>query len=342
MVMRPPPAATGEQVDALSRVVGLDPPRYVRSEVADLAGVAHERSVRWWRAMGFPEVPEDLLAFNDLDVDMVRRLGALSGSGLVEDPDIMRLARVLGAAFSRITEAQLAVLERVLEAFPADEPAGEEPAGDDSRHLDVLALLDESTVEALEDTLLYVWRRHLFAALGRRLRASSDASELLAVGFADLSGFTKLSQRVDAARLAELVDAFEAAAFDVVATQHGRTVKLVGDEVMFVADTLHTAVTIALDLADRLHTIPDMPPVHCGIAFGPTVAVGGDVFGDAVNLAARLTTVARRDTVVVPAVLAAQLEHGDDVETVRIRRAVRLKGFGETRVVRVRRRSAHD
>jgi adenylate cyclase len=332
----PSGAAADERLAALSRVVGLDPPRYVRSEVAEIAGVAHERSVRWWRAMGFPEVPQDLPAFSDLDIEMVRRLAALSGSGLVEDADILRLARVLGASFSRIAEAQLAVLERVLDAVP-----GTEATGDRVLRPDVVALVDAPMVKMLEDTLLYVWHRHLFAALGRRLQAGLDAAEL-AVGFADLSGFTRLSQRVDAVRLAELVDAFEETAFDVVAGHEGRTVKLVGDEVMFVAATLPAAVTIALELAARLRAIPEMPPVHCGIAYGLVVAVGGDVFGDAVNLAARLTTAARRDTIVIPRALAGQLEGRDDVETVRIRRPVRLKGFGDTRVVSVRRRSPRD
>ena len=55
-----------------------------------------------------------------------------------------------------------------------------------------------------------------------------------AVGFADLSGFTKISQRMDVERLAELVDEFEEAAFDVVSAHGGRTVKLIGDEVIFV------------------------------------------------------------------------------------------------------------
>ena len=46
------------------------------------------------------------------------------------------------------------------------------------------------------------------------------------------------------------------------------------------------AVDIALDLADRLHADPVIPEIHCGIAYGPTASVGGDVFGPAANLAA--------------------------------------------------------
>src|SRR5205085_7245492 len=134
-----------------------------------------------------------------------------------------------------------------------------------------------------------------------------------AVGFADLSGFTKLSQRVSPQRLAFLVDAFERGAFDVVSARGGRAVKLIGDEVMFVSTTLSDAVDIGFDLGERLHEIPDMPVIHCGIAFGQAVEVGGDVFGPAVNLASRLTTIARPGTIVIPRAAQSELADRDDL-----------------------------
>jgi adenylate cyclase len=335
-----PGTADEERLGALYRAVGLGPPRYTRDDVAELAGIEHEHSVQWWRAMGFPEVPDDVIAFNDVDVQVARRLAALSGSGVIDDESIMRLARVLGASFSRIADAQLAALEHALAALPAPDARegkkeGAAPASD------LAALLDEATVGALEETLLYVWRRHLVAALGRRVRTDAGAAEV-AVAFADLSGFTKLSLKLPAADLARLVDAFETAAFDIVPAHGGRPIKLVGDEVMFVAPTVTAAVSIALDMADRLRTVPDMPLLHCGIAFGPTVAVGGDVFGEVVNLAARLTTLARAGTIVVPRALAAELEGRDDLALVRVRRSFHLKGIGDMRIVAVRARDSRD
>ena len=317
----------------LYRSVGLGTPRYRREDVARLAGIDHERSVTWWRAMGFAEVPEGVAAFADLDVDIVKRLAALADAGLVDDEAILRLARLLGASFSRIAEAQLAVVEQLTAALPGADP--------DLAHGELLAVLiatvDDSVLDLLEDSLTYVWRRHLMAALGRRLETDATSVEQ-AVGFADLSGFTQLSQRVSVERLADLVDQFEDTAFDVVSSHGGRAVKLIGDEMMFVADSLPTAVDIGLDLAARLRAIADMPDIHCGIAFGRTVAVGGDVFGTAVNLAARLTTIARRGTIVIPRASAGQLAGRDDIELLRVRRTFDLKGIGDTRVVAVRRR----
>jgi adenylate cyclase len=64
--------------------------------------------------------------------------------------------------------------------------------------------------------------------------------------------------------------------------------------------------------------------------------VGGDVFGPTVNLAARLTTIARPGTIVVPGDDAQRLSVPPDVEAVPLRRSVRLKGIGERRLVALR------
>jgi adenylate cyclase len=321
-----------EPTARLYQAVGLGSPVYTRADVAYRAGTDRERTLRWWRAMGFPEVPEDVPAFSDVDVEIVRRLAALSGAGLVDDTAILRLARLLGTSFTRIAEAELGVIEQLVEAMPATD-------AERGRHVtDVIEAIDQPLLELLEDSLVYVWRRHLFAALVRQIETDETAFEE-AVGFADLSGFTKLSQRVTVERLTELVDEFEQAAFDVVSTHGGRTVKLIGDEIMFVARSVPIAVDIGLDLADRLRAIPDMPGIHCGIAYGPTASVGGDVFGAPVNLAARLTTIARGGTIVIPRTAAEQLSDRDDLEVVRVRRTFDLKGIGDTRIVAVRRRA---
>ena len=327
------PERGGQAAETLYRVVGLGVPAYRRSEVASLAGVDRSRSVKWWRAMGFPEVPEDVPAFADRDVEILQRLAVLTGAGLLDDDNIMRLARLLGASFSRIADAQVAVLEQLGATLPGADPA----VSSRQRIETLLTASDESAFDLLEDSLVYVWRRHLLAALGRRLEAEEGATER-AIGFADLSGFTRLSQRTPAHDLARIIDRFEEIAFDVISDRGGRAVKFIGDEAMFVAETLPVAVDIALDLADRLRDIDAMPVIHCGIAYGRTVALGGDVFGPAVNLAARLTTIARPDTIVIARDAIGQLAERDDIETVRVHRSFELKGIGDTRIVAVRRK----
>ena len=71
---------------------------------------------------------------------------------------------------------------------------------------------DRSTAE-LEEFLVYVWRRQLAAATSRIARADDEeaVSRRLAVAFADLVGFTRLTRRLEEEELGELVEAFETA-----------------------------------------------------------------------------------------------------------------------------------
>jgi adenylate cyclase len=86
-------------------------------------------------------------------------------------------------------------------------------------------------------------------------------------------------------------------------------VKTIGDEVMFVTDTIGTAAWIAVQLRERSVADDLLPETRAGIAAGHLVAREGDYFGPVVNLAARLTELARPGTVLAPSDLGAALEH---------------------------------
>ncbi|MBX7069866.1 MAG: adenylate/guanylate cyclase domain-containing protein [Microthrixaceae bacterium] len=325
----------------LHRSVGLETPTLRRADIAAVTGVPREQSVRWWRAMGFPEVGDDVVAFSEVDVDLVQRVAGLVDAGLVDDDDVARLARLLGASCQRIAEAQLELADEIFERA-----ANLDPDAAASDRLKVL--LDErgtALMMLLERSVVYVWKRHMQAALGRHLDTGLDSvhsTDVLAVGFADLAGFTKLSKGLTPPELTEVIDGFEAAAFESAAGTDGRVVKLIGDEVMFVAPTVVGAARIALDLRDRLAAIPEMPTIHCGIAVGPTVGVGGDVFGTTVNLASRLTSVARKGTIVIPRSCVDELSDAPDLVVRPTRRSYSLKGIGDTRIAVVDRAPVTD
>ena len=138
------------------------------------------------------------------------------------------------------------------------------------------------------------------------------------MGFADLVSFTRVSRELDERGLAELVEGFEARASDVVAEHGGRLVKTLGDEVLF------TAPGPAGGRHDRAgprrREREEGPDVRIGLAYGPVLPVMGDVFGTTVNLAARLTAIARPGTIIVDSELADGLVDVPGVEVGRIRR----------------------
>ena len=273
--------------------------------------------MRWWRALGFATVDDDEVAFRDADVDVVRELGVLVETGVVDDADVLRLARLMSSLFSRLVDAQLDVLELGVGADDA-------PGADPERRLGELAAADVDIFAFMEKTMAYVWRRHLLGAIGHRL--SVDKTEQgQAVAFADLSGFARFTKQATAEEIGSVIDTFEAVAFDVVSAHEGRVVKLIGDEVLFVVDTLDAAVATGLDLIERLANADGVPSVHCGIAFGPTV-----------NLAGRLTKVARSGSIAVPRSGNEYLLDRDDVDVRKVRRSYDLKGIGRTSILAVR------
>jgi adenylate cyclase len=115
-------------------------------------------------------------------------------------------------------------------------------------------------------------------------------------------------------------------ATDVVATCRGRVVKTVGDEVLFVADAAPDCVEIALQLVERLAAAPSLPELRIGLAVGEVVTRFGDVYGEAVNIAARLTAHARPDRILVDRNLAAALEH-DPRFRLHSRRPLAVRGY---------------
>src|SRR5207237_7796937 len=98
----------------------------------------------------------------------------------------------------------------------------------------------------------------------------------------DLVGYTPLSQQLPVEELAELVSRFESVAYDAIAASGGRVVKLIGDEVMFVALDAVAAVDAALSLIDAFRDDGSAITPRGAIAVGELLARGGDYYGPTV------------------------------------------------------------
>ena len=111
--------------------------------------------------------------------------------------------------------------------------------------------------------------------------------------FADLVGFTALTEQQGDEAAADLALGF-ARAVESLAAEHGvEVVKLIGDCVMLRADRAGDAIRLGMRLVRELPQRHGLPPVRAGAHTGPAVARGTDWFGATVNLAARVTGAAR-------------------------------------------------
>lgn len=141
----------------------------------------------------------------------------------------------------------------------------------------------------------------------------------MAVGFADIVGFTRRSRGMSTKELTHLVEVFEATAASIVVQHRGRLIKTIGDEVLYVADDADAAARIALDLVDAHDVDPDFPEVRVGLAYGEVMTRLGDVYGPVVNIASRLTSLARPGRVLVERGMHAEL--ADQAEEFRVKRS---------------------
>ena len=288
-----------------------------------------ERTRRLWRALGFADVPDGDPAFTDADITALATLSALIDSGFVAPGAEASIARAMGQSLSRLADWQTDMLASVLAG------AGTDSDADVVRSTEQLLPL----MRELQD---YVWRRHLAANAGRLFLTGPGAVDRreLAVGFADLVGYTSRTRGMGGRELGAMVEDFEGLAADVIARYHGRVVKTVGDGVLYTCGEPVDAVEIALRLPEEW-TAADRPPLRVGAAFGPVLTRLGDVYSPVVNLASRLTSIARPSTVLIDQQLARRLR-GVPAYRVRPLRRVSVRGYDHLQPWLVRRRDVAD
>lgn len=287
--------------------------KFTRIEVSDRAGVSSERAERMWRALGFATVPDDDLAFTDGDVEALRLVAALEDDGFIDPAVESSLARKLGQTQSRLASWQSAMFLELLGASKLKT--------DDA--IEVASLL----LPAMERLQTYVWRRHLAAAAGRAVAGSDElARGIRVVGFADIVSFTRLTRRLSELELGRLIERFEGLAADVVALNGGRVIKSIGDEVLFVTDTPAQGAAVALALQDKMREAGDLPDLRIGLSYGSILIRLGDVYGEVVNLASRLTSECKPGRVLIDRELAAALDGHPPYRLRRLRR-VSVRGY---------------
>jgi adenylate cyclase len=303
-------------------------------EVAAETGATIEQAQRLWRALGFPDRGSER-AFTRADADAVSTLLQLVGDGSIDFDMAVDLTRAVGQTMARLAEWEVATLVHRVQELAADDRA----EGANGSRAAVALRLVESLNEPFEGLLVYVWRRHLAAAAARVEALGADDADLhtteVTVGFADIVQFTALTNRLDYDRIGDLVEIFESRCADVVARQRGRVIKSLGDAVLFVNEDPIRAYDTAEGIIAVIGRDQRMPDVRVGLSTGSVVTRLGDVFGPPVNLAARLTAVARRNRIIVDGATAERLP--DDQFETRALPARPVRGFGVVEPVAVRR-----
>ncbi|MDA8276320.1 MAG: hypothetical protein M0029_13255 [Actinomycetota bacterium] len=310
--------------------------RLTQREIAARTGFPVEEARRVWRALGFLDVEDDAAVFTELDIEAVELFQSMVALGLVDADGAVQTARVIGSSMARIAEA---------ETMPGSTPILV-PSGDSVLDADQFARNAGASLPAMARLLEYVWRRHLQAATRRamllRARGAGErVSPDLVVGFADMVGYTLLSQHLRYEELAAVVSRFEEVAHDTVTACGGRVVKMIGDEAMFVVEDPVSAADVGLALAEVYADDELLSDVRVAMAIGPVLVQDGDFYGPVVNLASRMVGIARPGTVLVSDELHDALEAVPDHPfRLRALRPRMVKDIGRVQIWRVARTEA--
>ena len=295
--LRPGPMVTAEDVRAH---VGLDPDDFDRPRRAANYSADDDYTVADMEAFEVFAAAREMFSFDEL----------------------LAFIRVLAASTAHIADATTGLF-RVDVASDIEARGGSELEYAKTNHA-AAQLLDP-----LMGTIRAFFLHELMSAVRRSDEAREQGTDpdlvtlRLAVGFVDLAGYTPLSGGLSPRALMDFVVRFEEKAFDVVSGHGGRVVKLIGDEVMFVAVDPESAVVAAADLLDTFTAMGAEP--SGGVAYGDLVSRGGDYYGRVVNLAARMADLAIPGEILTDAATAARLASATFEPAGRRR----LKGFDD-------------
>jgi adenylate cyclase len=299
--------------DALQRT---GRPIYTLGEAASELGVSTEELISAWSALGLSVADTDRAVFSQIDVDGLAAWVSLRTS--VGEEATVTLMRVLGASMARLSEAGSTAIRLGLPDIQMQHTEDELTTARAYRAVGEFIPRLATLIDA-------VFRHHTISARTyfEGVVRDTSASVICGIGFADLTGFTALTQRLSPTELSNLLVEFAGAVSDVVLADGGRVVKFIGDEVMWVSSTPEQLAQVALDLVEHPGAREAELQVRAGLGYGSVLAIAGDYFGNAVNLAARLVAAAAPGQILASTDVRNELPHWQAVP----QDPLTLKGF---------------
>lgn len=268
-------------------------PRYTAREVAERTGLPLERLTALRRAQGLPTPEPDARVFSDTDLEAARNAIAFEEAGVPFDQQLV-VVRVLGRGLGQAAEAMRAtVLELVLEPGATEAELARRMAQEVER---LLPLVGPALDQLLRIHLRQLVRTEAISA-AERLEGSLPGAREVTVAFADLVGFTRLGEEVPPDELGRVADRLAELTGDALRGDV-RLVKTIGDAAMLTAPEPGELLGVCLDLVAAADGEgEDFPQLRAGVASGEALSRAGDWYGRPVNLASRITAIARPGSV---------------------------------------------
>lgn len=288
--------ATAEDRLALlpvERVLAAEEPRYTQAELAEMTGLDRGFLAEARRAVGAPAIELDARLLTDDDLELAQGAAALLAAGLDREQSL-DLTRLMSQAMGTVAAGFMSTFgEALLRPGDTEFDLG-------LRYAETLRTLGPLAAPTLGRMLNLRIREVIrTAAVGEaELRSGHLPGALpVTVGFVDIVGFTRLGEQIPPEDLGELVRKFERSV-EAATEPPVRLVKTIGDAAMLVAPTPKPVLDTVLDLVEVSRDGAELPLLRGGLASGEALQRAGDYYGRPVNLASRLTSFARRGSVV--------------------------------------------
>jgi adenylate cyclase len=263
--------------------------RYTAAEIAQRGEVPDDFLIAVRRAMGLPIAAPEEAVYTEADLEAVRMRHVAHAAG-ISDEEILDLMRTLGRGLSQAAETMRTLTMRlVLEPGVSEHELAQRYAYAASQLSPMLGPLVTNLLN------LHLRQMAQSEAINAAERSGGQlaGSREITVCFADLVGFTRLGEEVPPDELGRLAVRLEALASEV-AVPPVRLIKTIGDAAMLTALEPEPLLDAALSLLDAAEAeAEDFPQLRAGIAIGPALSRAGDWFGRPVNLASRITQIAR-------------------------------------------------
>jgi adenylate cyclase len=299
--------------------------RYTLQETAREIGLEPELIERLVGALGLNALSTEEISEEDLQV---LRYGADVFKAGLPLPALLQLARVYGQAMAQIADAEVRLFHLYLhEPLMRDGVPGVEVAQAMEGMTREMLPFAAPIINYLHGRMLgYFVEQDVIGHIESDLddEETAEAGRMrVAIAFADLAGYTKLTEEQGEAQAVSAVERFVDAVEQTLPID-ARVIKTLGDEVMVVGADAGALTSWAVELGRRLPA--GSPPPRIGIHSGAAIYRDGDYYGREVNRAARVVARAAGGEVLVtrPVVDAAGGRDGLEFELIG---EVVLKGF---------------
>jgi adenylate cyclase len=271
---------------------------YSAREVAERAGIPLKFLERIQQAFGMPILDPDAKAFSEDGLAAAQRAAKFREFGLPED-GMIEVTRVIGQSMASLAEAIRGLVNVALIPRHGDSAASERDLGLGYAAVarELLPQLEPLLHDALTAHLLDQIRGDVVARAELAAGHALPGAREVAVGFADLVGFTRLGEARPADELGAVADRLAELA-QAATRAPVRLVKTIGDAAMLVSPDPEALLDTTLRLVEAANEESDeFPQLKAGLAYGPALSRGGDWYGHTVNVASRVTGVARAGSV---------------------------------------------